>query len=303
MNYAGRFVAILGLVGLSACVSASKHKDEVAALQGQIDQDKEGIKNLNQELLTVNKNLAKAIGDLSTANGDLTKAKNDLAMAKNDLAKANEVEKSLISEKSKLQEKLADTANDRGQLRASLNEMKKAMDEMNQRQSEQQKRLKEFADLTRRFKKLTDSGTLSIKIIDGKMVVTLGSDVLFPSGSAKISAAGLESIKEVTAQLAAIKGKRFQIEGHTDNVPIANAAFPSNWELASARALTVVRAMIDFGMPNERVSAASYGETQPVKDNGTQEGRAANRRIAIVVVPDLSSLPGYDELNKLGGEN
>ena len=57
--------------------------------------------------------------------------------------------------------------------------------------------------------------------------------------------------------------------------------------------------MIDAGMPADRVSAASYGDTQPVKSNDTAEGKAANRRIAIVVVPDLSSLPGYDELNKM----
>lgn len=197
------------------------------------------------------------------------------------------------------EEKLIATAKDRGQLRTSLDEMKKAMEEMRQRQAEERKRLKEFQDLTQRFKKLTDSGTLSVKMIDGKMVVSLGSDVLFPSGSAKLSAAGSDAIKEVTAQLASIPGKRYQIEGHTDNVPISTAMFPSNWELASARALNVVKAMVDGGMPADRVSAASYGDTQPVKPNDSAEGKAANRRIAIVVVPDLSSLPGYDELQKL----
>jgi hypothetical protein len=135
------------------------------------------------------------------------------------------------------------------------------------------------------------------------MVVSMGSDVLFPSGSAKLSPAGLEAIKEVTAQLQSIKGKAYQIEGHTDNLPIATAVFPSNWELASARALTVTKAMIDAGMPPQRVSAASFGDTHPIQANDTQEGRAANRRIAIVVVPDLSTMPGYDELNRLSEKN
>lgn len=197
------------------------------------------------------------------------------------------------------EEKLVTTARDRGQLKSTLEDMKKAMAEMRERQAEERKRLQEFQDLTQRFKKLTDSGTLSVKIIDGKMVVSLGSDVLFGSGSAKLSAAGTDAVKEVTTQLASIPGKRYQIEGHTDNVPIATATFPSNWELASARALTVLKAMVDGGMPADRVSAASYGDTQPVKPNDTVEGKAANRRIAIVVVPDLSSLPGYEELQKL----
>lgn len=197
-----------------------------------------------------------------------------------------------------LEGKLLNTTKDRGQLQASLDEMRKAMEEMKSRQAEQKKRLQEFADLTRRFKKLTDAGTLSVRIVDGKMVVSLGSDVLFPAGSAKLSKEGVSAMKEVAAQLASIPGKKFQVEGHTDNMPISTPVFPSNWELASARALSVVRMMIDSGMPADRVSAASYADTHPVQPNETPEGRAANRRVAIVVVPDLSSLPGYEELQK-----
>lgn len=251
IHSSGIAVGLVLTLGLSGCVSSSKHKAEV-----------------------------------DTLNAEITKGK--------------EQNQALTSEKAQLEDKLIANAKDRGQLKSSLDEMKKAMDEMRQRQAEQKKRLQEFEDLTKRFKKLTDAGALSVKIIDGKMVVSLGSDVLFPSGSAKLSQAGLEAIKEVTNQLKAIPGKAYQVEGHTDNVPIATATFPSNWELASVRALNVTRSMIDAGMPAERVSAASFGDTHPVQSNETTEGKAANRRIAIVVVPDLSTMPGYEELNKLG---
>lgn len=190
---------------------------------------------------------------------------------------------------------------EREQLKSTVEDMQKAMDEMRSREEEQKKRLQEFQDLTQRFKKLIDAGTLSVRIIDGKMVVSLGSDVLFPSGSAKLSDPGVQTIKTVTAQLAAI-GKSYQVEGHTDDVPIATAQFPSNWELASARALTVVKTMIDTGMPAERVSAASFGKFHPIADNKTMPGKSANRRIEIVIVPDLSSLPGYEELQKVSDE-
>jgi chemotaxis protein MotB len=243
-------------IGMSACVSKSKHEKQMS--------------ELNQELTTTNEAIAKA------------KAENA----------------ALEAERNKIQDNLVATTKDRGQLKASLDEMKKAMEEMRQRQAEQKQRLQEFEDLTKRFKKLTDSGALSVQFIDGKMVVSLGSDVLFPSGSAKLSPSGMIALKEVTAQLKAIPGKRYQIEGHTDNLPIATAAFPSNWELASARALNVTRSMIAAGMPAERVSAASFGDTTPRKSNDTAEGKAANRRIAIVVVPDLSTMPGYEELSK-----
>ena len=60
--------------------------------------------------------------------------------------------------------------------------------------------------------------------------------------------------------------------------------------------------MLNAGMPAERISAATFGETQPVATNDTDEGRAANRRIEIVIVPDLSQLPGYDELQKISNQ-
>lgn len=224
-------------------------------------------------------------------------------------AMVNDLESQIANEKSAneehqksiqdLEQKLLSTAKDRGQLRSSLDDMKRAMDEMKARQAEERKRLQEFQELTKRFKKLTDAGTLSVKVMDGKMVVSLGSDLLFPAGSAKLSKAGSEAVRAVAQQLNAIEGKKYQVEGHTDNVPISTAVFPSNWELASARALTVVKTMIENGMSMERVSAASYADTQPIQNNESSEGKAANRRVAIVVMPDLSSLPGYDELQKV----
>jgi chemotaxis protein MotB len=233
---------------------------------------------------------------------DITERDGAIAQEKASVASLAGEKQQLTAQNQELEQKLIVVTKDRGQLKTSLDEMKQAMAEMRTRQAEERKRLKEFEDLTARFKKLTDAGALSVKIIDGKMVVSLGSDVLFGSGSAKLSAAGLDAIKEVTTQLTAIPGKSYQVEGHTDNLKIATAAFPSNWELASARALNVTRAMIDAGMPAVRVSAASFGDTHPVQGNDTAEGKAANRRIAIVVVPDLSTMPGYDELNKLSSK-
>lgn len=236
----------------------------------------------------------------STYEKDTGALKEEVAGLRTSVDQARAENQNLSAERDRIQENLIATTKDRGQLKASLEDMKKAMEEMRARQAEERQRLKEFEDLTQRFKKLTDSGALSVQFVDGKMVVSLGSDVLFPSGSAKLSAPGEAAVKEVAAQLTAIPNKRYQVEGHTDNVPIATATFPSNWELASARALNVTKSMIDAGMPAARVSAASFGDTSPRSSNDTKEGKAANRRIAIVVVPDLSTMPGYEELSKRG---
>jgi chemotaxis protein MotB len=75
--------------------------------------------------------------------------------------------------------------------------------------------------------------------------------------------------------------------------------FASNWELASARSVNVLKNMIDAGMPASQISAASYADTQPVAENKTAEGKLMNRRSAIVIIPDLSGLPGNDELEKI----
>lgn len=200
------------------------------------------------------------------------------------LEKSNE-EKN--NELSKYQSQLANTSKEKTQLRSSL-------DEMNRRDEEQRR---EFEDLQSRLKKLSDAGTLSVKMVDGKLVVNLGSDILFPSGSAKLSKEGLKTIMEVAQQLKTIPDKKFQVEGHTDNVPISTAIFQSNWELASARSVMVVKTMIKEGFNPSNISAASYAEFAPIQSNETPEGKAANRRIAIVIIPDLSVVPGLKEMD------
>ena len=175
--------------------------------------------------------------------------------------------------------------------------------ESRQRNMEAQARVVEFQKLIGSFKALIDSGKLQIRMVDGRMVVVLASDVLFPSGSAALSAEGQSAVAEVAAIMARMPDKRFQVEGHTDNVPITSRTllyrFPSNWQLASERAITVLKVMIEGGVKADHISAASFGENKPVRDNASEDGRRANRRIEIVIVPDLSSLPGFEELKKI----
>ena len=198
-----------------------------------------------------------------------------------------------------LENKIGVVSTQRTQLEGSVSEMKSALEDLRKRKAEAEKRLAEYREVTSKFSALVNSGKLSVKVVNGRMTVALSSDILFPSGSSQLSAAGRTQINEVTGVLQSLEGRKYQIEGHTDNVPIKTARFPSNWELASARAVNVLNTMISAGMPAERLSAASYADTQPISSNSTPEEKAANRRIAIVIVPDLSTLPGYDELNRL----
>jgi chemotaxis protein MotB len=196
-----------------------------------------------------------------------------------------------------LTQEKAELVTDRARLQATIEETKGALRDMMDRKAAAEQRIAMFRDLVARFQTLIDSGRLEVKIVDGRMVVELATDVLFASGRAELSPEGAAAVAEVAHVLAQIPDRRYQVEGHTDDVPIKTAQFPSNWELASARAMTVVRALIDAGVTPAAVSGASYGEHLPVAANDTAEGRAANRRIEITVTPDLSLLPGHDELS------
>jgi chemotaxis protein MotB len=212
------------------------------------------------------------------------------------LARIEEQDRSLKD----LEGKLAAAMKDSGTLKSSVTDMKQALDEMRARQEEADRQLGDFRALQKSLQSMIDTGTLQVKVVKGRMVVSLGSDVLFGSGSAQLSAKGKTAIEAVTRKLAQIQKKDFQVEGHTDNVPIQSSTYPSNWELASARALNVVADMIKAGMDPARVSAASFADSRPVASNDTSDGRALNRRIEIVVLPDLSNLPGFDRLNSAG---
>ncbi len=273
----------LPLLLLTGCVTKSKHE----ALQATLDGTRATLAQREAEKTTLEAQLAAEQQRARELGEQVTRLQAELAAA-------NTARQTLEGEKAAM-------LSDRSRLEASVEEMRAALADLSRRKAEADARIAEYRGLLARFQALIDAGKLSIKIVDGRMVVELASDVLFASGSATLSKDGQAAIGEVAGILATVAGRKFQVEGHTDNVPIRSSAYPSNWELAAARALTVVKQMVEAGMPPDRISAASFGEFKPARPNDTPEGKQANRRIEIVVVPDLSSLPGFEELNRAAG--
>lgn len=245
---------------------------------------------------TTNEGWGKTKSQLADEEAKLAAAKAEESRLKSELDGA---QKALEADRATWASEKAGLLADRSKLKSSVAEMEGALREAAERRAAAESRVKEFKDLLSRFQKLIDAGQLKVKIVDGRMVVVLATDILFASGKAELSDAGKSAIGEVGKVLATIPDRSFQVEGHTDNVPISTDKFPSNWELASARAIIVVKTLTAAGVPATRVSAASFAETHPVADNTSTEGKAANRRIEIVLVPDLSQLPGFDELSKV----
>lgn len=206
-----------------------------------------------------------------------------------------ETEAELDENKRKLAVKVIET----GQLEEDVTTMRAAIDELEAREALAEETLESFKDLLRRFQTMIDSGTLRVQVIDGRMVVALPTDVLFGPGSASLSKEGKVAVEQVGTVLAGIPDRDYQVAGHTDDRPISNESFASNWHLGSARAIAVSNLLIGGGLETNRISAASYGDTKPIDTNRSTEGRANNRRIEIMIVPDLSHLPGYSELQAL----
>jgi chemotaxis protein MotB len=284
---------VLGVSGLlaSGCVTKKQYQADLDAAQAKLD---EAANALETEQATLSEVLEEAERQNLEARREIASLKEQLEEAQRQLAQ-------IEAQRSDLEESLASTLKDKKKLGATVALMTAALAAQNARNIMAEKRVAEFKKMLERFKPLIDSGRLNVQIVDGRMVLQLPSDVLFESGRAMLSGEGETTIQDVGRILALMPDRDFQVEGHTDNVPIRTKRFRNNWELASARALTVVDVLVGAGVAPKQISASAYADTRPRARNDINEGRAKNRRIEIAVIPDLSKLPGFSELNELAG--
>ena len=204
--------------------------------------------------------------------------------------------KTVASENADLAERLRQMGMNVEDSKKSISDMNKMIEDLRQKEKQAQARLQTFRNMLEKFKKMIESGKLRVRIQRGRMVVELSENILFDSGRADLKKEGQVALQEVAGVLASIPDREFQIAGHTDNVPIKSPKFPSNWELSTARAVTVARFLGSQNVPENRLSAAGYADTQPVASNDAPEGRAQNRRIEIVLMPNLEELPDLSAL-------
>jgi chemotaxis protein MotB len=179
---------------------------------------------------------------------------------------------------------------ERGGLASALADAKTRLEELRKAQAAAAARAQLYKEVLAKFQKMIDSGELRIALRNGRMVIQLANDVLFDSGHTELKPAGQQAIAQVAAVFKTIPDRKFQVAGDTDTVPIHTERFPSNWELSTGRALEVVRVLIAQGVRPEVLSAAGYGEFDPVAPNDDAAGRARNRRIEITLQPNIDEL-------------
>lgn len=174
--------------------------------------------------------------------------------------------------------------------RSRIGDLQKRLVELEAAQHASEARAALYKDLSHKLRKQIDDGDLAIVLRDGRMVLQLPNDVLFDSGRTEVKPAGKAALQAIADVMKQMPQRQFQVAGHTDNVPIHNDRFASNWELSSARALRVVHFLMGAGANAAMLSAAGYSEVDPVADNTSPEGRKRNRRTEITLQPNIDEL-------------
>ncbi len=271
-------VAALLLI-LGGCVAKSDYLRKQAEAD-RLDRDVTVLTAENQGLKDKIKGLEGNIDELA---GDLQAVRKQLGMERSAMGSELEAQRQEASrEIEALRNKNIELEGDKQMLQESIALLRKS------KEVEVTKVSSTYEELLAQMKGEVEQGQVAITELKGKLTVDVLDKILFDSGQAEIKPEGMAVLKRVVEILISVSDKLIRIEGHTDNVRIAGALakrYPTNWELSAARALNVTRYLEKEGIDPAILSAAAFGEYRPVADNATPEGRAKNRRIAIILLP------------------
>ena len=265
-------ILLFAFIVLSSCGVPEK---EHIALKRDFDALKIELANTQQEKSKVEDTLEKQLKDFNQKIAEMEKQRDELQ------ASLDETNASLSMFESKT-----------GGLEAALKATKSELEELRKQRMRAEKRLSQYRNLAKKLASMVESGKLSVKVRNGKMVIQLANAILFESGKANLKKDGEAALGELAAVLASIDKRDFLVSGHTDNVPMRSGKFKSNWELSTARAVNVVTFLQNSGVSPKVMAAAGYGEFDPVASNESADGKASNRRIEIILMPNLDELPG-----------
>ena len=199
-----------------------------------------------------------------------------------------------------LSAKLLEEGTERERLSADVDELKRAVQEYQARAAQLERIRSRFEVLRGKLQQLTKLG-LKVEVRHNRMVISLPGDVLFPSGQDQLRDDGkdvLKAVAEVIRGDQQLRERFFQVAGHTDAQPLKGGPFKDNWGLSAMRARTVLVYLITSvdakegggGLDATRLHAAGYGETDPVAPNETPAERAKNRRVELVLLPNVEEM-------------
>jgi chemotaxis protein MotB len=296
---AGRIVftpfafAASSLLALCSCVTQGKFdaaeadaRSAHAALASALDREKADEKAIE----TLKHDLSEAESQQQACDQKLSDLSTGAHNLQAQLDEATAINAKLGAELQRLGKNVDQMLQEKGTLSKALDDAKTRLEELRKAQAAAEARALLFQQFVQKFKKMVDAGQLKIATRNGRLVLQLSNDVLFDSGQIAIKPAGKDALQQVATVFKTLTGRTFQAAGDTDDLPIKTLRFPSNWELSTVRAVEVVKFLIAQGVDPHALSAAGYGEFDPVASNDTAEGRAKNRRIEIALQPNLDEL-------------
>lgn len=301
------FFGLAAIIFLAGCVSTKTFKaavEESEARKTQLEKavkEAETLKKAVEDSRQENDGLKKEISDLrgkldefSTRGIMTSKEIDDLRQEREKLASSDKAKADEISDlKSRLESLAKEKDSLLGEKEYLNREVERLKVKAGEISAEKEKELANvkgaYENLVKEMKQEIEKGEIKITQAVDRLSVNLVEKILFDSGRAEIKPEGLKVLKRVGDILKKVADKQIRVEGHTDNVQISERLrkkFPTNWELSTARADTVVRYLQDkVGIGPNMLSAAGFSEYKPVASNETAEGRAQNRRIEIVLLP------------------
>lgn len=232
--------------------------------------------------------------------------RNQLAAQRQAHTKCEEDYAAALHEVEDLKRKLRERGVNLDNLSQSLEQNRRALEEYKRRAEQLEQIRKRFELLRDKLNKLTKLG-LKVEVRDNRMLIQLPGDVLFDSGSDRLKERGLEILTAVAAVIRNdpdLSKREFQVAGHTDSKPLAGGRFKDNWGLSTMRARSVLAFLIKpvedggGGLDPNNWSAAGYADTDPVANNDTEEGRQKNRRVELVVMPNVEEMLNLNSLVK-----
>jgi chemotaxis protein MotB len=275
-------VVFLLSVMVGGCVSSSKFEKKVAEADG-LNQALQALQQKYDKLTAENNDLKNQFKKLSGDFAQLSIQKDKITADRDELDKVLKSKSDSLSKTiNELRGKAAALEMENASLKESVANLKKTKEE------EVKSVSKTYENLMQEMKGEIAQGQVAITELKGKLTVDVLDKILFASGEAEVKPEGLAVLQRVIDILKNVKDKAIRIEGHTDNVKIGGALarkYATNWELSAARAINVTRYLQKQGIDPALLASVAYGEYKPVADNSTSEGRAKNRRIAIILQP------------------
>ena len=275
-------VVFLLSIMVGGCVSSSKFEKKVAEADG-LNQSLRALQQKYDKLTAENNDLKEQFKKL---NGDFAQ----LSIQKDKItADRDELDKVLKSKSDSLSKTINELRGKTATLEMENASLKEGVANLKKTKEEEVKSVsKTYENLMQEMKGEIAQGQVAITELKGKLTVDVLDKILFASGEAEVKPEGLAVLQRVIDILKNVKDKAIRIEGHTDNVKIGGALarkYATNWELSAARAINVTRYLQKQGIDPALLASVAYGEYKPVADNSTSEGRAKNRRIAIILQP------------------